>query len=478
MQAVMESNLDTTSDPMEELKGLAHRSFPVYFSLSAPAEPYLFGVHTNAILKELDEGARIVEEGGSYLGIICLPPRHGKSDAVSRRFPPWFLMRNPNWDVILASYSADLTAEFAKQARRNYRDMAPWIVGNTVDAKNARWHSWGPEGGTGHMRSVGLGGTITGTGAHCLLIDDYCKNREEAESLLQRDKVWDSFRSDLWTRLAPNHMVVICATRWHEDDLVGRILEEMRKDATFPKFKLINFPAQSDRYPRGWLFPERFSPGYYEAAQKLVGSYAWQCIYQQDPVTRGGTLFKTDRVRVVGADEFATLTQGLRFIRGWDVASSKEERTREDPDYSVGTRSGWKREARTLFISDVQRGQWEAPERNRRMIKSAEMDGSSTQVRIEVVAGYKDAYTIIKAELRGKMIVKPFTPEGDKVSRASFLEPIFEAGNIVLLRAPWNAPWMEEMSAFPGGKHDDQVDSLVISAKEQVESKGFSSAAI
>jgi predicted phage terminase large subunit-like protein len=465
--------IDEMSDPMEELRGLAHRSFPAYFAWSAPADPYHFGPHTNAILKELDAGASVVEDGGCYRVIVCVPPRHGKSDAVSRRFPPWFLMRNPNWDVILASYSADLTADFAKEARRNYRDMAPWIVGNTVDARNARWHSWGPQGGSGHMRSVGLGGTITGTGAHALIIDDYCKNREEAESALQRDKIWDSFRSDLWTRLAPNHLVVICATRWHEDDLVGRVLAEMKKDPSFPQFRVINFPAQSDAYPSGWLFPERFSPDYYESARKLVGSYAWQCLYQQDPVIRGGAFFKVERVKVVDAATFARMSEGLRFIRGWDVASSKEERTRDDPDYSVGTKSAWKKAERTLFIADVARGQWEAPERNRRMIQCAEMDGSATQIRVEVVAGYKDAYTILRSELRGQRIVKPFTPEGDKVSRSSFLEPIFEAGNVVLLRAPWNAPWIEEMGSFPGGRHDDQVDSLVISAKEQVESRGF-----
>ena len=110
---------------------------------------------------------------------------------------------------------------------------------------------------------------ITGKGAHVLIVDDYCRNREEAESIVMREKVWDSFRNDLWTRLAPAHAVVICATRWHEDDLVGRIEREQARDPNFPKFRKLLFPAQAE--DGAWLFSQRFPPEWYHTQKAAVG---------------------------------------------------------------------------------------------------------------------------------------------------------------------------------------------------------------
>jgi predicted phage terminase large subunit-like protein len=145
------------------------------------------------------------------------------------------------------------------------------------------------------------------------------------------------------------------------------------------------------------------------------------------------------------------------------LASTEKERVKDDPDYSVGTAAAF--DGGELYIRDVVRGQWQAPERDRRIIATASGDGPGVHVHIETVAGYKDTYTRIKQLLSGLATVRQSTPQADKVARASALEPLFEAGRVKLLRAPWNTAWLEEVASFPRGKHDDQVDSCVLAAE-------------
>ena len=230
-------------------------SFQQFFAAFPPAPNYLFGRHTAALAGILQAATEAVERGGTFRAVISMPPRHGKSDQAARRFPPWHLLRNPDQEVILATYSADLSEYMSRDARRCFAEAAPKYGLRLSDDMN-QVGAWTIHGHRGGMYAMGLGGTITGKGAHVLVIDDYCKNREEAESEPIRAKIWDSFRSDLMTRLAPAHAVIIVATRWHEDDLAARIFTEMERDANFPRFQRINFPAQAA--DGSFLFPERF----------------------------------------------------------------------------------------------------------------------------------------------------------------------------------------------------------------------------
>jgi len=433
-------------------------SFGKFFQEFPPAPNYLYGQHTLALLAELQSATTTVEEGGTYRAVISMPPRHGKSDICSRRYPIWHLCRNPDHEVILATYSADLSEYMSRDARRCFSECAPhWGLRLSDDMNQVG--AWTIHGHRGGMYAMGLGGTITGKGAHILVIDDYCKNREEAESETIRAKVWDSFRNDLLTRLAPAHAVVIVATRWHEDDLAGRIFAEMERDPQFPRFARVNFPAQAA--DGSFLFTARFPAGWYEAQRAAVGSYAWQSLYQGDPQPRTGRMLRADLVQIVDA-----CPNGLRYVRGWDLASTEKERVKDDPDFTVGTLAGF--DGKDLWVRDVVRGQWSALERDGRMLDTAKRDGAGVTVKIETVAGYKDTFTRIRALLAGKAIVRNHIPRGDKVAEMSPLEPLFEAGHVKILRAPWNAAWIAEIAAFPKGKHDDQADSLKIAASEAV----------
>ena len=385
-----------------------------------------------------------------------MPPRHGKSDQCSRTFPAYYLTRNPDHEVILATYAANLSEDLSHAARKRFEESGPEF-GLKLSADRNQIGAWMIEGHRGGMFSIGLGGSITGRGAHCLVIDDYLKNRAEAESETIRDGIWDAFRSDLMTRLAPAHAVIIVATRWHEDDLVGRIEKEMAVEPKFPKFKRINFPAWDER--EGWLFPERFPAEWYEARRATVGLYAWESLYQGNPQPRTGRMLRADLVNVIKASD---VPKNLRCARAWDLASTEKERVKDDPDYTVGALTAW--DGDKLFILDLKRGQWSATQRDAIIQQTAAADGPAVHVWIETVAGYKDTFMRMRDLLRGRSIVRNSIPKGDKVTRAAVLEPTYESGNVFIVEAPWNHDFLAEASAFPKGKHDDIVDAVTISA--------------
>jgi len=427
-------------------------SFRAFMRAFPPHRPYYWGVHTRVLCRVLQDASDAVLRGERRYVVVVMPPRHGKSDMVARRFPAWHLLRAPGHEVILAGYSGELATDLSLEARRTYRFVAP-AFGLGLDEARQRVGSWRTTRGGG-MFAVGLGGTITGRGAHVLLVDDYLRGREEAESRVMRDKVWDGFRNDLLTRLAPAHAVVIACTRWHEDDLVGRLLRAADEDPAFPRFELLRFPAW--RGNPGWLFPERFSTAWYESQRAALGSYFWQACYQGDPQPREGNLLRVDRVQLV--DEVPQ--DGMRWARGWDLASTAKERLGSDPDYTVGVLVGMR--DGELWIADVQRGRWTQGERDARIEGVAAVDGPSVKVGIEAVAGYKDTAERMKRLLAGRSVVEAVHPDRDKVARAAALEPLFEAGRVYVKRAEWTEELLAELRAFPGGRHDDQVDALVI----------------
>ncbi len=442
---------------------LARRNF-LYFAehTRLSSAPYLIGYHTRLIAQKLQEAVEKYVQGESTKLIITVPFRHGKSELSSRAFPPYVFGHIPDAEIMLVCYSAALASEFSRDAMQriqseNYRKVFPQVQ---LDGKSKALTRWGIFNYRGKFAPVGIGGSITGKGADVLIVDDYLRSRSEAESVLMRDKIWSAFTNDLLTRLAPVHICIIVATRWHEDDLIGRILLEQSQNSNFPQFELLKFPAKSENYESCYLFPERFTADWYENQFASLGQYGASALLQCEPTARGGNLLVTDKM--IWHDSLDEFPENLRYVRFWDLASSEKERVKNDPDYTVGTKLavGIIEGKEHLFIADVQRVRAEAPARNRLIVSTAQMDGRGVRQGIEAVAGYKDTYTMIKELLKGVSIVEKVSVSGDKVSRASYLEPLFDAGFVHVLRATWNNAWLDELSAFPLGKHDDQVDSL------------------
>lgn len=443
-------------------KRKAYGNFLTFFKADPPAENYKYGWHTIDIANQLDGVVKDVENGISRYLLIEVPFRHGKSDLASRRFPAWTLIRNPKWEVILASYGYALAEELSGDARRCYRAMCS-VYGGGISAERDQMKVWKTLEGGG-LFATGLGGVITGRGGNIIIIDDYLKNREDAESITIREKIGHCFKSDLMTRRAPVSGVVVIANRWHVDDLAGRIrayndLENESYDPEFPKFETITYPAQDER--GRWLFSERFGDDWYREMKAIMGRYAWGAQAQQNPQPRTGNMLRADKVIV--EDSFPV---DLLYRRGWDVASSKKERAKDDPDWTVGTKVAFVNGH--LWIADVARFRLAAVQRDQTITRIAKQDGRGVRVRVEVVGAYKDAADYLRRTLGGFAIVEEVHVSTDKVARAACIEAIFDAGKVHILRGHWNQNWLAEIASFPSGRHDDQVDSLIVGCREEV----------
>ena len=454
----------------EMVRRKALMDFRTYFKLFPPRPNYIYGRHTYGIIKAFQNALERVERGESVYLNISVPFRHGKSDISSRRAPSWILNRNPDWEVMLISYAAELATDFSYASRNHFGHSGP-LFGNFLAQDMAARGKWKTDQGGG-MYAAGLGGSITGKGAHALIIDDYCKNRMDAENENERDKAWASFTNDIMTRLAPIHLVCVTATRWGSDDLVARIQNRNNPkhkdyDEDFPVFENIVFGMESEYGKNDWLFPERFPEKWYRAQRSTLGKYGYSSLGLQDPTERTGNMLHAELVVELEPDEWEAKIKDVPFTRGWDLASTAKELIKDDPDYTVGTKAAFHKNE--ILVADVLRGQWSTLKRNKIIKTAAQGDGINVPVHVEAVAGYVDTFNTIKENLKGIAKVKKKNPDGDKVSRATnSIEPIFEISRVFVPKgAPWLTEWYSEFKRFPKG-HDDQVDSLMVAIYDKI----------
>lgn len=427
------------------------------------------GIHTETLGERLTRACADFERGISTFLTVKMPFRHGKSDDASRAFPAFCLGRLARFepDVLICSYSAELSETFSRKVKQiinsdTYRAVFPDV---RIDPNRDAINQWAVDKSTGEVSALGVRGGITGKGGHIIIIDDFFKNREEAESDTIRERTWDGIANNILTRRAPVSIVIICATPWHIDDPFGRIEKAMKADPDFPRFEELIFPAESTTYPTGYLFPERYPPEWYRSQRATLGPYASAGLLDCNPQVRVGGLFDVTKIQFHDSlDEFPA----IQYRRGWDLASTEKERTSNDPDYTAGSKVGarWIPERKLeLWISDCVYCREEAPERDRLIMKTHEADGAGVPIKIEAVAGYKDSYTTLKQRLYGKAIVHKVGAVRDKVAKLSFLETVFEAGNVHMLRAPWNNFLISQFRTFPNG-HDDGPDSVYVAIED------------
>lgn len=298
------------------------REYLIDFSIATNAK-YKPNWHHEVIANELQK----IEQGTQEykILILCLPPRHGKSEEATINFPAWFLGRNPDKEIITASYSSELALDFGAKTRDLIKDEAyQRIFGVQLKSDEKSKAKWKTDKG-GSYTAVGIGGAITGRGANILVIDDPIKNREEAESQLIRDKHWDWFTSTAFTRLEPNGVVILILTRWHLDDLAGRVLlnEELGN-----KTKLIRFPAiaiEDEEYRKQGepLWPTRYDLTALEEIKGTVGVYDWAALYQQNPVLTENQEFKPEWFKIRKRAEVERLN--TRKFLTIDTAMSQKE---------------------------------------------------------------------------------------------------------------------------------------------------------
>jgi hypothetical protein len=203
------------------------------------------------IARRLERFSDDVAKGLSPRLMLLMPPRHGKSELASRMFPAWHLGRHSDHEIIACSYNVSLAMAFSRKVKGVLEDPAYQSVFATrLNPNNQSVEEWGVHGDRGGYVAAGVGGGITGKGAHVLIIDDPIKNAEEADSAETREKLWDWYGSTAYTRLAPGGGVLVIQTWWHDDDLAGRLQIAMKEDQESDQFEVVKYPAiaEDDEY--------------------------------------------------------------------------------------------------------------------------------------------------------------------------------------------------------------------------------------
>lgn len=425
--------------------------------------------------------------------IINMPPRNGKSELASRRMPAYALGRIPNLEIIATSYGADLATRMNRDVQTiiDSAEYARLFPETRLNNSNVRSVAYGQPlrnsdifevvKHRGVYKSAGIGGAITGMGMRLGIVDDPIKNRDEAESEVYREKIWDWFTSTFYTRLMPFGAIVIMMTRWHDDDLVGRLLELEKSDSKADKWLVIDFPAIRDIEPDAAadphafearkldprslgdvLWPERYPLEILET-MRVLNPDDFEALQQQRPVKPGGDLFPREKFVIL--DEI-TVFEDWEIVRYWDKAA-----TADGGAYTAGVLMAYDPQRRygvNFIVIDVQRVQYDPFAREKLIKQTAQLDthrfrNDPTRFTIWLEqepgsGGKESALNTVIFTLPGYS-VEYEAVTGEKSVRWKPYSAQVKAGNIGLLAGEYVQTYLNELSRLPAGKYKDQADA-------------------
>lgn len=451
---------------------LSRRNLSDFTNYTKP--DFIEGWFNRIIAKELQQFYCDVMAGKQPRLIIQAPPRSGKSELFSRRFPAWAFGQNPDLQIIAASYSTDLASRMNRDVQRiidseEYQGVFPETTLNgkniaTVSGQSLRNSEiFEIVGHAGAYRSAGVGAGITGMGADIGIIDDPVKDAKEANSQTIRDAVWDWYTTTFYTRLSPKSGILLGMTRWHEDDLAGRLLREMDNDGD--QWRIVSFPAiaESDeefRLEGEALHPERYDLERLTKIKKAVGSQAWNALYQQRPSSKGGDIIKGAWFK-----RYSVLPRMKRIIITADTA----QKTKQHNDYSVIIVAGLGVDG-GLYIVDLIRGKWEAPELEQKLSDVWNKYRSMSVHKVYIEDKSSGTSLIQNIQRKQRIPVEGVQVDTDKYTRVLGVQGYIESGYIYLPNdAEWIEDFIKECEAFTATdshKHDDQVDAMVMAITE------------
>ena len=434
---------------------------------------YKMGWVHREICETLEKFLQDVRDGKSPRLMISMPPRSGKSELVSRKFPAYAFGVDPDLQIIATSYGADMAQRFNRDVQRVidndlYKAAFPDTSLNAGKSNNSKGayirtsDLFEIVGHTGSYRSCGVGGGITGMGADILIIDDPVKDRKSANSATVRQSIYEWYTSTAYTRLSPGGGVIVMCTRWHVDDLLGLLLKEEQNGGD--KWHVINYPAIAEhdephRRAGEALHPERYPIESLLKIKGAVGSADWASLYQGRPTVLGGNIIKSGWFK-----RYKQLPELKYRLVDADTAL----KTKEANDFSVFGCGGLGKEG-NLYITDWRRGKWEAPDLKRNAIdfwikQLAMKNGVCRDFCVEDKASGTGLIQEIK---RGTppIPIRGIERDTDKLTRLQDVLGYIEAGRVYIPEnAPWVSDFIAECEAFRGDMkhaHDDQVDVLV-----------------
>lgn len=452
-----------TELPRKELVKKASGSLLDFARLQHPS--YKTPPHIRLLAEKLEA----VERGEITRLIINMPPRHGKTELASKIFPAWFMGRNPDKFVISTTYAQELADDYGRAVRDKIRDEQFGEVFQGVKLSQTSQSAKRFALSTGGVYfAVGVGGPITGRGAHLALIDDPIKGREEADSEAQRRTIIEWYRSVLYTRLMPGaSAIIIINTRWHEEDLAGWVQIEQEHEG----WEVLSMPALADPTPEEpdligrekgeALWPESYPVEDLMRIRKAVGSREWNALYQQRPTADEGNIFKRAWWKwweQRDAEGKMVLPKIEYVIQSYDTAYSEKKTA----DYTAITTWGVfndEQDVPNVILLSCFNDRVEYPElraKAKELYKKYNPD-------IVVIENKSSGSSLVQDLRQAGIPLSSYNPDRDKVSRAHSIETLHESGRVWLPKGKWWAEALVDQAAkFPNGRHDDMVDSMTL----------------
>ena len=448
----------------EALKELSRRNLLDFLIFDGNGR-YKNARHIQFLTDKAQKFVEDVKNGKSPRLFISMPPRHSKSETMTKKYPAWVIGNNPDFEIIIASYSMDLARDFGKIARDTYREHSKsgtGIFNTIIDRDKSAGDNWGISEHRGAVVSTGVGGSATGKGAHIAIIDDPFKNREDANSRLQRDKVWAWYQSTIRTRLAPGGGIIIIQTRWHEDDLVGRIIKEMENETgeTFESIVLPAIAEENDILGRKVgepLWEERYGIDELKNIKKAIGSREFSALYQQKPQIEDGGLFKRQYFKYfdvkndfIIADNKVINIKDCFYFQTIDTAMS----IHKNNDFTAIATWVCDREW-NLYLIDLMLERLEVPDQWN-VIKQYR---NKYKLQFQAIESKSSGIGIMQQAKREGMPLKELKADTDKMTRALNISVMFENGKVFLNKNLEKLLELEEqLLKFPNAAYDDAVD--------------------
>lgn len=415
--------------------------------------------HLEFLAKELEN----VMNGKTKRLMVFMPPRHGKSELVSVRFPSFYLGNNPQNQVIGCSYSGSLANSFSNATRAVISSAAYqrlWPLKFEIDSAT-HWKLAGKENARNSYIAAGVGGGISGEGADLLIIDDPIKNAEEADSFVIREKQFEWYKTTARTRLQPGGAIVIVLTRWHEDDLAGRLLKLAKEDKNADQWKVILLPASN---PEGILcipnqigsydalWPENYP---YEELMRIkasVGTRTWSALFQQRPVSGQGRVWKREWFKYYKSKD---LPKNFDVeLWSWDMTFKETK----DSDFVVGQYWGFR--GKEKYLLRQIREKMDFPKACDKVVQAARETPRAFRKLIEEKANGNAVISTLKNVIEG---IKPIPKTAGKEACWHAATPAWERGEVWVpdpSEQPWVHDFVDELCGVPeGALHDDQADA-------------------
>lgn len=427
-----------------ESRRLAATSLPAFIDYVTPW--FVPAKHHRLLIKHL----AAIERRDIYRLMVLMPPGSAKSTYGSTLFPPWYMGRNPEHSVLAVSNVDPLAQRFGRRARnlvgtKEYHDVFGFGLNPGITSVT----QWENQRG-GEYYGTGILGGIGGRRMDLGLIDDPLKGKKDADSKTVRDAQWEWYKSDFKPRMKPNAAIVLITTRWHHDDLAGRVMREQLLGGD--QWTILNLPMECEseddplrRRIGEFLWPEWFKRAEVEQVKK--DSRTWNSLYQQRPSAEEGDIVKREWFRYYSVAP----SEWDQIIMSWDMTFKNSSSS----DWVVG--QVWGRQGARKYLLDQVRDRMGFVETRRAVKRLRDKWPKATAILIEDKANGPAIIDTLREAISGIIAINP---KDSKVARLEAISPQIEAGDVFLPEtAPWIHDFIEEFLMFPNGVNDDQVDT-------------------